>query len=290
MDVVEYAKRMLDMDEFKEYFSRQYNKMQNKTKKVREFLFEGDEKLKEHTKGSKSSTKLHLDLLPQPFIGDLENAKIIICSLNPGYSEKDECIEIEYQEEFRKQLDPDQQDKTLFWLTGDENDGGGFKWWKNKLDQKNKNDSFVGKIIREYKNNNIELSKPEVFNMLSKIMAAIELFPYHSKSFNENLLKYCNSTEIIKNYVLDVLIETAKKDKKLICFTRSFRLWGVADIARKKLYKDQNIICSPNPRSVTFNANLDFGKAIIAYLCKCTGGFQKIYDDKTNEFVLPEYL
>ena len=269
------------MDEFKEYFSKQYNIMQNKTKKGREFLFEGDEKLKEYSKDSKSSTELHLNLLPQPFIGDLKNAKIIICSLNPGYSEEDKCIEKKYQKDLLKQLDPDEQNKTLFWLTGDENDGGGFKWWQSKLNQKSPNKninlSFVQEIIDRYKKNGITVYEKDVFIMLSNIMAAVELFPYHSKSFKYRLLNDCKSTERIRNYVHDVLIEESKKGKKLVCFTRSFKQWGKGGKSVKELASGvDNIICASNPRCVTFNVTLPFGEAIIDYLDKkITGGFTK---------------
>ena len=248
------------------------------------YKFEGDEFVDKDIFKDENfkDTSLHLDLLPQPFIGDIKNAKIIICSLNPGYSDEDCYIEDEklakekgykyYGKELLSQVNPEAENKTLFWLTEkpDEvkNLSGGAKWWRKKLNQNSKKASLVYYIAQKYNNKNPEDKIEAVFEWLSNNMAAIELFPYHSKSFKESLLKECESTKIIKEYVHKVLIPEAKEGKRLICFTRSFRLWGkdgksVSDIADGKY-----VICSPNPRCVTFNVGLDFGKRIFDYICK----------------------
>ena len=221
-----------------------------------------------------SQTVIHFGLLPQPFIGDVENAKIIICSLNPGFSTDDYNTDELHHNDILEQLNPDNHNKTLFWLTEKPDDkgnlSGGAKWWQGKLDQKDKNKSLVYNIIKEYKSDVASLSdeelkkeKEKVFKVLSENMAAIELFPYHSAKFNYTYLEKCKSTGKIRKYVKE-LAEKSKEKNQLICFTRSFKHWNVDEI--KKL-ADDNVIRSPSVQNISFNiGNKDFGKRIFDHI------------------------
>lgn len=216
--------------------------------------------------GDKRKTAIHFELLPQPLIGDVENAKIIICSLNPGFSTDDYKADELHRYDILEQLNPDNHNKTLFWLTEKpDNKGnlsGGAKWWQGKLDQKDKNKSLVYKIIEEYSKKGISKSEEDVFDLLSKNMAAIELFPYHSEKFNSKYAK-CNSTDKIKDYVWNTLVKNAEKKNQLICFTRSFALWG---LDTEKM--PPNVIYSPSVQNITFNITKDFGGAIFEHIKK----------------------
>ena len=71
--------------------------------------------------GKNNDTRLRLDLLPQPFVGDIENASVIICSLNPGFEEND--VEVEnpanpqnHADDILNQLSKSAP-KSMFWLT-----------------------------------------------------------------------------------------------------------------------------------------------------------------------------
>lgn len=242
------------------------------------YIFEGDEFVDKDIFEDENSkdTSLHLDLLPQPFIGDIKKAKIIICSLNPGFDKENYKDEEYIKEHIKKQFSQDEDEHpSMFWLENDENikTTGGAKWWRKKLNQNSKKASLVYNIAQEYNKENPDEKKEAVFEWLSKNMAAIELFPYHSKSFKESLLKECESTKIIKKYVHQVLIPEAKEGKRLICFTRSFRLWSEDyTCVREIAAKNSNVICSPNPRCVTFNVNIDaFGRKIFDFI-KCNYG------------------
>lgn len=219
--------------------------------------------------GDKRKTAIHFELLPQPFIGDVENAKIIICSLNPGFSTGDYKVDESHRDDILEQLNPDNHNKTLFWLTEKpDNEGnlsGGAKWWQGKLDQKDKNKSLVYNIIKKYKSDVASLSdeqlkkeKEKVFKVLSENMAAIELFPYHSEKFNRKYVECC-STQKIKDYVWNTLVKNAKKNQ-LICFTRSFALWEKKEVP--------NVIYNPSVQNITFNITKDFGGAIFEHIKK----------------------
>ena len=219
-----------------------------------------------------SQTVIHFGLLPQPFIGDVENAKIIICSLNPGFSTDDYNTDELHHNDILEQLNPDNHNKTLFWLTEKPDDkgnlSGGAKWWQGKLDQKDKEKSLVYNIIKEYKSDVASLSdeelkkeKEKVFKVLSENMAAIELFPYHSAKFNYNYLKNCESTNKIIEYVKE-LAEKSKGKNRLICFTRSFKYWEV-----DKIENQADVIRNPSVQNISFNIeNKDFGKRIFDHI------------------------
>lgn len=263
-------------NEFETYFCEQYKKIEENFRNGKgEYLFDGDDEIPEKKRiserGKKSyNTSIHTYLLPQPFIGDIENAKIIICSLNPGYSDEDCYIEDKklaeekgykyYSEELLKQLNPKAKNKTLFWLTEEKSDevknlSGGAKWWQGKLDQNDPSVSLVERIATEF-----GVKKEEVFKWLSENMAAIELFPYHSKKFSKSLLNKCDSSEMIKTYVHNDLIEKAKQGERLVCFTRSLKDWVVEEC------KHENIILNSSVQNITFNVELDFGKSILNYI------------------------
>ena len=278
----------MDMD-FETYFCEQYKRIkenfENSENGTGEYLFDGDDNIPEKKRiserGKKSyNTSIHTYLLPQPFVGDIENAKIIICSLNPGYSDEDCYIEDEksakekgykyYGKELLNQLNPNAENKTLFWLTEEKSDevknlSGGAKWWRGKLDQNDQTVSLVAQIAKYF-----NFDKETVFKWLSENMAAIELFPYHSKKFSKSLLNKCKSSEIIKEYVRQVLISEANDGKRLVCFTRSLKDWGV-----DKLENDHNIIRNnKSVQNITFNVKLPFGESIFNYICANSDKFK----------------
>lgn len=234
---------------------------------------------KNKKENEESQTVIHFGLLPQPLIGDVENAKIIICSLNPGFSADDYNADELHHNDILEQLNPDNHNKTLFWLTEKPDDkgnlSGGAKWWQGKLDQKDKEKSLVYNIIKEYKsdveslsNEELKKEKEKVFKVLSENMAAIELFPYHSAKFNYTYLKNCESTKKIIEYVKE-LAENSQKSQ-LICFTRSFKYWKVNEIKKQADGNDNvDVIRNPSVQNISFNIkNKDFGGAIFEHIKK----------------------
>jgi len=82
--------------------------------------------------------KLHLSLLPQPFIGDVKNASIYILELNPGLGPSDyygESEVPEYHDALLANLQQDFSKSDLPFLFLDPKFAwhGGFDWWHGKL-------------------------------------------------------------------------------------------------------------------------------------------------------------
>lgn len=177
-------------------------------------------------KAAKEKYKLQLDVYPQHFVGDIDNAKIIILSLNPGYG-------TEYHDAYKNSTNYEQTIKENIEMKrpffhafelANESDLG---YWGNKMKC----------WVEGYdKKDNEELI--ESLKKITKDIALAEFFPYHSISYNgmyDKLGKGTspNSNRKIKDYLptQKFLFEKIKKriddknDEVIIILTRSFAKW-----------------------------------------------------------------
>lgn len=251
---------------------------------------ENDCIVKEKDLDKKEETKIHHKLLPQPVIGDLKNGKIFICSLNPGFGDKN--YEDEEKEEVKNELlnQLRQEKPSMFWLKDDFKDTDGGKYWRNKLNQGDEKKSLVKKICSKYNN---KINDADVFNWLSKNMVALELFPYHSKRMKKSLLKKCKndnkngSVDNMLRFVHEELIPNAQKNNQIICFTRSIRDWSnwTVDNEEIEIEKLNNPMVFYNDKkhcqNITYNVTIEngLGEFILKYICKLTNGFNIPLDD-----------
>jgi hypothetical protein len=114
--------------------------------------------------------QIHLELLPEPYLGDPQQAKVIFLSLNPGYEEMDSWSlqDKDFVEASRANLMHERQEYPFFLLNPKfASSSGGFCWWRDKLKT----------LIYRYG-----------FEKLANDICAIEYFPYHSKNFGFNNL------------------------------------------------------------------------------------------------------
>lgn len=180
-------------------------------------------------KAAKEKYKLRLNVYPQHFVGDIDNAKIIILSLNPGYSTEyyDAYKNSTYYEQIIKEnLEMKQPFFHAFELANESDLG----YWGNKMKC----------WVEGYdKKDNEELI--ESLKKITKDIALAEFFPYHSISYNDMYDKLGkgtspNSNRKIKDYLptQKFLFEKIKKriddkddkdDKVIIILTRSFAKW-----------------------------------------------------------------
>jgi len=189
---------------------------------------DADEKIK---KSAKEKYKLRLNVYPQHFVGDIDNAKIIILSLNPGYGTKyynayKNSINnngINYEQIIKENLEMKRPFFHAFELANESDLG----YWGNKMKC----------WVEGYdKKDNEELI--ESLKKITKDIALAEFFPYHSISYNgmyDKLGKGTspNSNRKIKDYLptQKFLFEKIKKridDKNnevIIILTRSFAKW-----------------------------------------------------------------
>lgn len=143
---------------------------------------------------------IHPELLPVPYLGDINKASIVLLCLNPGYNKKLDDLAYSdkaFIEESIKSLTFSCQ--TPFYCLNEKfSFTGGYIWWKKLL--KDLINRFGMKKISE------------------KIMC-IQYFPYHSK-------KYHNLPFILpsQNYSFNLVKQTIKQ-KKVIIIMRSKKFW-----------------------------------------------------------------
>ncbi|MQQ01665.1 hypothetical protein GEZ98_01825 [Streptococcus mitis] len=190
-----------------------------------------DDASEETKKAAEEKYKLQLSVYPQHFVGNIDKAKIIILSLNPGYS-------TEYYDAYKNSIN---KNGTNYEQTIKENlemekpffhafelaNGSDLGYWGNKMKC----------WVEGYDKKDNE----EIIESLKKItenIALAEFFPYHSISYNGMYDKLgegtsSNSNRKIKDYLptQKFLFKKIKKriddknDKLIIILTRSFAKW-----------------------------------------------------------------
>lgn len=172
--------------------------------------------------GAPGDRRLHLGLLPVPFVGDLRRASIYILLLNPGLGATDYFGEYEVpafrtaslanlrQEEGRRYpffvLDPQ-----FAWH-------GGFEWWNQKLS------AVILELAAHW-----QLSFAEARQRLAQKLACIELLPYHSSSFADRgrWRERLPSVSLAREFVHSTVLPRARAGKAIVIVTRQARQWGV---------------------------------------------------------------
>ena len=214
-----------------------------------------DDASEETKKAAEEKYKLQLSVYPQHFVGNIDKAKIIILSLNPGYS-------TEYYDAYKNSINKNgtnyeqtikenlEMEKPFFhaFELANESDLG---YWGNKMK------CWVEEYDKKDNKTIIESLKK-----ITENIALAEFFPYHSISYNGMYDKLgegtsSNSNRKIKDYLptQKFLFKKIKKriddknDKLIIILTRSFAKWYEA-IPELKNYENCFEVNNPNNPSL----------------------------------------
>jgi hypothetical protein len=205
--------------------------------------------------------QLHLSLLPIPFVGNLEKAKVFILLMNPGLSKSDYYAEEvpEFQTACIRNLRQSNghEEFPFFYLNPKFAWSGGFMWWEALLRPITKE---MMRLRRE--------QFPTYYSaleFLAKQIAAVELVPYHSVGGEalpgKNVWKDLPSAKHAREFVqrLGVIDEPP-----LVLVLRSHERWGLGS------NPDGKFVSCPVTRRPTLNPNLDgdIGKAGSEFLAK----------------------
>lgn len=199
--------------------------------------------------------KVQFGLLPMPYCGDLRNADIIICLLNPGlspadfYAEKQEFFHDRLVKNIKQDAVSVAQYPFMFldphwcWTAG-------YHWWSRKLD------GTIAEVANVLKYDWLEASQK-----LSTRMAVIELFPYHSRIFSLGAAhKKMPSCIAAKKYVHSLINDS----NKTVIVMRQTKAWGLGELADRNceliIYKDGE------ERGAHLSPNSKGGKAILMSL------------------------
>jgi len=189
-----------------------------------------DEKdiIKSFNKSANELYKIHTDIMPAPFMGDVLNSQIVILTLNPGYDkqEDEKGYYTKYISYWEKQIEHIKPVDNLPLFCLEEEYIKYSNYWDKKL-----------KPL-------IELTSRE---KVAKNISIIQYFPYHS-------LKYKNIPKRILNGYLKSqeynfqLVREAIKREAIIILLRSEKLWleAVPELEplkiNKKLYRTNSYL------------------------------------------------
>ncbi|MBS0178607.1 MAG: hypothetical protein JSR20_07570 [Nitrospira sp.] len=162
---------------------------------------------------------LHLGLLPQPYIGNLEKARLILLGLNPG------CNSGEYyydrNENFRNalvgniRLEWEQGGFPFIFLNPEFAWHSGFAYWTKHLKG----------LIETVQRMNRLFTYTDTLKYVSQRIACIELIPYHSiKSPSLRNLRL-QSTDMAIEYLRGVLKARVSQDKCFLLALRQRKQW-----------------------------------------------------------------
>ena len=160
---------------------------------------------------------LHLDLIPVPFMGDLEKASVYVLMLNPGLSPRHY---FEYRDaRFRQALVANLRQKPVKgempFVSMDPQFAwhDGFSYWHEKL----------GEVIERIANRR-GITFAEARKKLAAKLAVIQLVPYRSaKKPSAGRLR---SVKLVKDYVRDFVIKERCKEKgALVIMARGVSVW-----------------------------------------------------------------
>jgi len=207
------------------------------------FVLDGDRKIMESARSARSvvthadwnaalrapdfaapgDTRLHLGLLPQPFVGDLRRASVYVLLLNPGLGTGNYFAEYEV---------PAFRDALLATLHQKFSDGmtpfvfldprfaweGGFWHWHRKLA------AVIGRLASIW-----NVSFAEARTRLASSIASIELFPYHSASFRDpdRWLSRLPSVRLAREFVADHVLPRVRRGEAIVIATRKVALWDL---------------------------------------------------------------
>lgn len=168
-------------------------------------------------------TRLHLGLLPQPFIGDLKRASVFILLLNPGLGPGDyfgEYMVKEFRSALVANLKQDFSGNVSPFLFLDPQFAwhGGFNWWQGKL---------AGVITQLSSSWNTSFAVAR--ERLASELASIELFPYRSGSFRDadSWLTQLASVKLARSFVTDFVLPKVRENEAVLVITRKVKNWGI---------------------------------------------------------------
>jgi len=188
-----------------------------------------------------NNNKLHTQLLPQPYKGDLKNADTFILLTNPGASPIDYYAQHKVADFRQTIIGQTKQSNTEFtglnpkwyWTAT-------FQWWRPKFEK-----LVIQMVKKEWASNYAEALK-----QIRTRIAVVELIPYPSKS-SPSKYPLASSNEA-KNFVRSL------PEEKSLMIMRSERDWDVPS-TRKNVYRNP----STNARNITLNPEYRAGKFLL---------------------------
>ncbi len=165
--------------------------------------------------------RLHLGLIPVPFIGDMRNASIYILMINPGLGPADyfEYKVPSFQQALRDNLRQEHKDGDIPLLFLDPQFAwhGGFGYWDQKLRG----------VIEEFAASKC-ISLADARATLGRKLAVVQLVPYHSAVFglSPKALKQLPSVRLAQDFGRQTVSERVRAQKAIVIVLRQVQTWN----------------------------------------------------------------
>ena len=212
------------------------------------------EYMKSDLYGDPYDKKLHLSLIPVPFIENLKRASIFLLMLNSGLNPSDyiQGKTPEFRKVYTNNLKQKGNEEYPFYLLNSIIcSHPGYNYWIKKL-----------KAIIEKIKTAEDISWLDAQKRISKEIASIELIPYHSRNFGlkNKIINKLTSVRDIKNYVKEKIVPKARNNNGLIIVIRGRNKWDIGE--------EKNIITynGAEARSGSLGINTRGYKEIIKHL------------------------
>jgi hypothetical protein len=165
--------------------------------------------------------RIHTEIMPAPFMGDVLNSKIVILTLNPGYDSDEESSDyyLNYIPYWEKQIIHEFPVPEYPLFCFDDEYVEKSDYWKIKL------------------NPIIQVSTVE---KVAKNISIIEFFPYHSEKYRDIPKKISKDYLISQQYNFHLVRKAIERDA-IIVIQRGERLWKEAIPELKILEGQKNL-------------------------------------------------
>ncbi|WP_437877275.1 hypothetical protein [Sorangium sp. So ce513] len=228
------------------------------------------------TFGDGSDVRLHLSLVPVPFVGDVQRASVVILLLNPGLKPQDYYGELHVPSfqlrilgNLRQQFDRVEcpflcLDAVFSWHSG-------FAWWNAKLR------GIIAVVAKR-----LQVTYAQARTAVARSIAAIDLVPYHSESYGLPLRveQRLRSVQLAREYVQSVLLPRAATGEVLVIAARKAQAWGIRSSSGVVVYS------ADMARAAHLTPSSSGGKRILEQLFRSE--IDKLVDGVAQRSVAPD--
>jgi hypothetical protein len=168
--------------------------------------------------GAENDQRLHLGLLPVPYMGAVETASVYLLMLNPGFAAADYYAEWQEVSYGQALVDNRAGQSSFLCLNPTFAWHPGFTYWHRKL----------GRVLRRL-TSDTGVPYQTVLDTVARRLCVLQLMPYHSPSFGvpRQLLERLPSCRLVRSFVSDVVVPRAREGRAAVVVTRQADLWNV---------------------------------------------------------------
>lgn len=172
--------------------------------------------------------KLHVNLFPQPFIGNIADSHVYILYGNPGFAPQD------YEDELNNAGHQTACNANLqgrghgfFPLRIASENTGVSNYWRPRL-----------RSLAVALSTSLNISKKDAAKIIINYVSLIEAGAYHSKSHPGHWADSLPSSNVARQFVHEVLVPKAQSGEIVVLVWRRASFWGVAPSGKNVMMRD----------------------------------------------------